>query len=131
MPDKNKETSPIEALGGEQKLNQLVDAFYKHIAEHDDVRHLFPSDLSETAYKQKKFLTQFFGGPPLYTEEFGHPRLRARHLPFTITPVQAEAWLTCMERAMDDVHLTGNIRDYMMHRLTLTAHHMVNQTTPR
>ncbi|GAF13610.1 LOW QUALITY PROTEIN: hemoglobin-like protein HbO [Bacillus sp. JCM 19045] len=130
MPS-NNEVSPLEALGGQQVLDQLVDRFYTYIKEHDDVRHLFPDDLTQTAYKQKNFLTQFFGGPPLYTEEFGHPRLRHRHLPFTITTVQAEAWLSCMERAMDDVHLSGDIRDYMMHRLTLTAHHMVNHTTSR
>ncbi|PAD18992.1 globin [Shouchella clausii] len=130
MPDQRNEQSPFEALGGEEKISELVDAFYRYIAAHEDVRHLFPEDLTHTAYKQKRFLTQFFGGPPLYTEEFGHPRLRARHMPFVISPVQAEAWLSCMERAMDDVHLSGDIRDYMMHRLRLTAHHMVNHPMP-
>ncbi len=52
--------------------------------------------------------------------------LRARHLPFVITPVQAEAWLSCMEKAMDDVGLTGTIREYMLERLRKTAHHMIN-----
>lgn len=58
MPS-NNEVSPLEALGGQQVLDQLVDRFYTYIKEHDDVRHLFPDDLTQTAYKQKNFLTQF------------------------------------------------------------------------
>ncbi|MFS0787285.1 globin [Shouchella sp. 1P09AA] len=123
---------PFVLIGGEETLDHLVEAFYDYVKQHSDLQHLFPDDLTETKDKQKKFLTQFFGGPQLYTEEFGHPRLRARHMPFVITPIQAEAWLSCMEQAMDDVHLSGDIRDFMMQRLTLTAHHMVNHaSTPR
>ncbi|GAF16641.1 LOW QUALITY PROTEIN: hemoglobin-like protein HbO [Bacillus sp. JCM 19046] len=129
MPS-NNEVSPLEALGGQQVLDQLVDRFYTYIKEHDDVRHLFPDDLTQTAYKQKNFLTQFLADRRCIQKNLV-PSIKARHLPFTITTVQAEAWLSCMERAMDDVHLSGDIRDYMMHRLTLTAHHMVNHTTSR
>ncbi|MDG2703174.1 hypothetical protein P7M02_24290, partial [Vibrio parahaemolyticus] len=63
----------------------------------------------------------------LYTEEHGHPMLRARHLPFPITEERADAWLECMEDAMDQVGLTGDIRDFLFERLSLTARHMVNQ----
>ncbi len=118
--------TPFEALGGEPVLSSLVDTFYQYVANHPDLHHLFPDDLRETARKQKQFLTQFLGGPSLYLEEHGHPMLRARHMPFVITPIQAEAWLSCMKKAMDDIGIDGSIREYLFERLTMTAHHMVN-----
>ncbi|ALC80745.1 MULTISPECIES: globin domain-containing protein [Bacillus] len=118
--------APYEAIG-EELLSQLVDTFYTRVKEHELLHPIFPDDLSETARKQKQFLTQYLGGPQLYTEEHGHPMLRARHLPFPITPERAEAWLSCMKEAMDQVGLEGDIRKFLFERLTLTAHHMVNQ----
>lgn len=111
---------------GEEKLSQLVNAFYRNVAKHPDLYPIFPDDLTETARKQKKFLTQFLGGPPLYTKEFGHPQLRARHLPFPITPTRAKAWLSCMEKAMDEVQLDPLVREEFFARLVVTAHHMIN-----
>ena len=119
--------SPYEALGGEEVLSKLIDTFYDYVANHTLLTDIFPDDLTETAYKQKMFMTQFLGGPSLYTEEFGHPMLRARHLPFPITEQHAEAWLSCMQQALKDVGVEPVVCDYMMERLTLTAHHMVNQ----
>jgi len=116
---------PYDVIG-EQKLHQLVDAFYSRVAKHPDLIPIFPKDLTEVARKQKQFLTQFLGGPQLYTEEHGHPMLRARHIPHEVTPTRAKAWLSCMSQAMDEVHLTGAIREYIFSRLTLTAQHMVN-----
>ncbi|GMB08928.1 hemoglobin [Thermolongibacillus altinsuensis] len=118
--------SPYEAIGGEKVISMLVDEFYKRVANHPDLAPIFPKDLTETARKQKQFLTQYLGGPPLYTAEHGHPMLRARHLPFAITPTRAKAWLACMSEAMDAVGLQGPIRDEFYQRLVLTAHHMIN-----
>ncbi|WP_050614334.1 globin domain-containing protein [Bacillus testis] len=116
---------PYDAIG-EQGLSDLVDAFYARVSKHPLLIPLFPEDLTETARKQKQFLTQFLGGPPLYAEEHGHPMLRARHLPFEITPERAQAWLQCMSGAMDEVHLQSELREFIFQRLTLTAQHMVN-----
>lgn len=121
-----KRTRSLFTQIGEETLHKLVDAFYRRVAEHPDLKPIFPEDLTETARKQKQFLTQFLGGPPLYTQEHGHPRLRMRHLPFPITPKRARFWLDCMAQAMDEVGLTGEIREEFFARLTLTAHHMVN-----
>ena len=88
---------------------------------------IFPDDLTETARKQKQFMTQYLGGPNLYTEEHGHPMMKARHMPFPITPKRAEAWLSCMAEAMDEIGLEGKLRDVYYKRLVLTAHHMVNR----
>jgi hemoglobin len=118
---------PYEEIGA-TKLSELIDLFYAKVAVHPDLYPIFPDDLTETARKQKQFQTQYLGGPNLFTEEHGHPMMKARHMPFPITPVQAEAWLACMAEAMDEVELDENIRDIYYKRLVLTANHMVNRT---
>lgn len=117
--------TPFEEIG-EYKLHQLIDLFYAKVHLHPDLKPIFPDDLTETARKQKQFMTQYLGGPPLYTEEHGHPMLRARHLPFEITETRAKAWLACMNEAMDEVGLDGPIRKDFFSRLVLTAQHMIN-----
>jgi hemoglobin len=122
----NQMYTPYEAIGGEEMLSKLVDAFYNRVGSHPELAPIFPDDLTETARKQKQFLTQYLGGPALYTQEHGHPMLRARHLPFPITPSRAKAWLQCMSEAMDEVGLEGDIRTQFFQRLVLTAQHMIN-----
>lgn len=118
--------SHYEQIGGEDMIKRLVEAFYNRVANDPNLSPIFPDDLTETARKQTQFLTQFLGGPPLYTDEHGHPRLRARHMPFEITPKRASAWLACMTEAMDEVGLDGSLREQFYSRLVMTAHHMVN-----
>lgn len=120
-----KRIVPYEVIG-EKALHNLVDAFYSKVAKHPDLIPVFPDDLSEVAQKQKMFLTEYLGGPKLYTEVHGHPMMRARHLPHEITPTRARAWLSCMSEAMDEIKLDGTIRDEFFSRLVLTARHMVN-----
>lgn len=121
-----KPTIPFEEIG-EAKLHELIDRFYEKVAIHPDLYPIFPDDLTETVRKQKQFQTQYLGGPNLYTDEHGHPMMRARHMPFPITPQRAEAWLSCMREAMDEVGLEGPLRDVYYQRLALTANHMVNR----
>jgi len=120
-----KKLTPYEMIG-ENTLHHLVDTFYGLVAQHPDLAPIFPNDFTEIARKQKQFLTQYLGGPPLYTEEHGHPMMRARHLPFPVTSTRAKAWLTCMRQAMEHVELQGPIRDEFFSRLHLTAQHMIN-----
>ena len=120
-----KKLTPFEAIG-EDTLNRLVDTFYGLVAQHPDLAPIFPNQFTEIARKQKQFLTQYLGGPQIYTEEHGHPMMRARHLPFPVTPTRAKAWLSCMKHAMDMVDLRGPLRDELYYRLTLTAQHMIN-----
>lgn len=115
-----------EMIGGGDTIRKLVDAFYKRVGQHPDLIPIFPDDLTETADKQYLFLTQFFGGPTLYSDQYGHPMLRARHMPFEVTPTRAKAWLGCMSEALDEIGLQGFVRDFMYDRLIQTAHHMVN-----
>jgi hemoglobin len=120
-----RKLSPFESIG-EDTLHRLVDTFYDLVAQHPDLAPIFPNQFTEIARKQKQFLTQYLGGPSLYTEEHGHPMMRARHLPFPVTPTRAKAWLSCMTQAMDKIGLTGPIRDEFYSRLHLTAQHMIN-----
>lgn len=117
---------PLFELIGEEKLYQLVDRFYELVSQHPDLSPIFPDDLTETARKQKQFLTQFLGGPQLYTAEHGHPMLRARHMPFPITAELAQEWLSCMGQAMVEVEIKEPVRSEIFNRLTYTAKHMVN-----
>ncbi|SER95127.1 globin [Salipaludibacillus aurantiacus] len=119
----------VYSLIGEDKLDILVDRFYELVSEHPDLIEVFPDDLTETARKQKQFLTQFFGGPALYTEEHGHPMLRARHMPFKITPERSEAWLSCMAQALVEVNIEEPLRTAVFERLSYTARHMINSET--
>ena len=117
---------PYEEIGAE-KLSDLIDLFYSKVAVHPALYPIFPEDLTETARKQKQFMTQYLGGPNLYSNEHGHPMMRARHMPFQITPLRAKAWLSCMSEAMDEVELEPTIREFFFKRLVLTANHMVNK----
>lgn len=114
---------------GEEQLHKLIDVFYSKVHKHPDLQPIFPDDLTETIRKQKQFMTQFLGGPPLYSEEHGHPMLRARHLAFKVTPERAKAWLSCMEEAMDEIGLKGDFREYFYQRLFMTAQHMINSSS--
>lgn len=118
--------TPYELMGGAPAVARLVEAFYRRVREHPDLAPIFPRDLAPVAEKQKRFLTQFFGGPALYSQAYGAPMLRARHLPFPITPRRARAWLACMEAAMAEAGLEGPLRDFLFSRLQQTALHMIN-----
>jgi len=115
-----------EILGGEATVTKLVNAFYPRVYNDPDLKPLFPDGVEEIKRKQKMFLTQFLGGPPLYSQEFGPPAMRNRHLRFEITPQRAKAWLKCMEEAMDEIGLEGPARDQFFISLVNVAHIMVN-----
>lgn len=115
-----------ELMGGAETIARLVNVFYDKIPGDPDLAPIFPDDLTETRQKQYCFLTQFFGGPPLYRERYGHPRLRARHLPFPITPRRARAWLAAMSASMDEIGVEPGLKAVLMERLINTALHMVN-----
>jgi len=104
VPDFNLATQTYEALG-DQTFRDLVDAFYRRVAEEPLLRPLFPDDMEESKHIQYLFLIQLFGGPQTYSEERGHPRLRMRHFPFTIGLPERNAWLRCMLEAMDQVRI--------------------------
>lgn len=115
-----------ELMGGAETVARLVASFYGRVKHDPDLAPIFPDDLTLVQEKQYRFLTQFFGGPPLYSEVYGHPRLRARHLPHPITPRRARAWLACMDAAMDEAAVEPGLKAELMRRLATTAWHMIN-----
>lgn len=127
IEDLPADKTPYEIIGGEDTVAKLVDAFYNRVAKDPDLAPIFPDDLTETREKQFAFLTQFFGGPPLFATQYGPPMLRRRHLPHPITQKSAESWIRCMNEAMDEVGLEGSVRDFLFKRLSITAQHMINE----
>lgn len=119
--------TPYELIGGAPTIDRLVEAFYSRVAKDPVLAPIFPDDLEPVKEKQRLFLTQFFGGPPLFSQQYGPPMLRARHLPHPITPKGAAAWLACMREAMDEAGITGPLGDALFQHLTHTAHHMINR----
>lgn len=115
-----------ERLGGEN-LQLLVTRFYDLVFENEQISHLFKTDKNVIKEKQRLFLTQFLGGPPLYTEQYGHPQLRARHLPFPITPDDAVAWLSCMSISISSLTIDEALKDELLNRFIPTAMFMVNK----
>ena len=95
----------FETIGGEHVVRALVDRFYDLMdaaPEAAELRALHPADLAESRNKLFWFLVGWSGGPPMYVERFGHPRLRARHLPFPIGESERDQWLWCMQQALQE-----------------------------
>jgi len=125
MPLNEVETL-YDAVGGEQGIRRLVEAFYPKVYQDEDLLPLFEGEMEVIMHKQFLFLSQFTGGPSLYSDQYGPPQMRYRHLGFEITPRRARAWLRCMSAAMDDIALSGHARQWFFERLTQVAGHMVN-----
>ncbi|GAB6988013.1 hypothetical protein JCM16418A_00630 [Paenibacillus pini] len=115
-----------ENLGGEEAVRALVSVFYPKVQKDPIIGPLFPEDIYPVMEKQFMFLTQFFGGPGLYTQQVGPPMMRARHLPFPITDVHADAWLRCMGEALTEIGVEETLRTFTLNRLSGPAHHFVN-----
>jgi hemoglobin len=93
----------------------------------ETIRKMHPDDLQESRDKLFMFLSGFFGGPPLYVTQFGHPMLRARHLPFAIGIEERDQWLMCMNQALDDEVEDKLLVAQLKSSFALTANHMRNQ----
>jgi hemoglobin len=117
-------------MGGETVVRRLVDRFYDLMDEDPDyygIRKLHPQDLTSSRQKLFMFLCGFMGGPSLYTEKFGEPRMRTRHLPFSIGVSERDQWLSCMSRAMEDVGLEQELCKSLGKAFYQTADFMRNQ----
>jgi hemoglobin len=120
--------TPYAAVGGEEAVRGLVDSFYD-IMDSDESFTIIRSmhhDLASSRDKLFWFLSGWLGGPPLYAERKGHPRLRQRHAPFKIDGDAVTAWLTCMGRAMDARDITGETRTFLDARFDHLANFMQN-----
>jgi hemoglobin len=113
-----------------QFFERLVGAFYDGVAGDDVLLRLYPeqSDLSGARHRLTLFLAQYWGGPRTYDEERGSPRLRLRHMPFTIGPLQRDRWLHHMTAAVRASTDDPDVRDALIGYFVPTAEHMRNDT---
>jgi hemoglobin len=115
-------------VGGAPLFEKLVARFYQEVAEDEVLRPLYPEeDLGPAEVRLRMFLEQYWGGPRTYSDQRGHPRLRMRHAPFTIGPIQRDAWLRCMRIAVDEVDLDDAHRAQLWQYLEYAAASMVNR----
>jgi hemoglobin len=114
--------TPYEEIGGDEKVRSLVETFYDIIeAESPVLRAMLPSDMSGSRQKLYEFLSGWMGGPQLYFERRGHPRLRLRHMPFPIDTHAAEEWTRCMRQALSAVEAPLDLAVYLERELGNTA----------
>jgi hemoglobin len=119
-----------ELLGGDAGVRRIVDRFYDLMdtaPEAATIRALHATSLRASRDKLHLFLTGWTGGPPVYVEQRGHPRLRMRHLPFPISARERDEWLWCMDRALAEHEMPGWLRDHLRERLHALADHMRNR----
>ena len=119
-----------ELIGGEAGVRSLVDDFYDHMQLDErfaGIRAMHPQDMSTSRDKLFWFLSGWLGGPPLFEEKFGHPRLRARHLPFAIGESERDQWMTCMTDVMQKSMLSEEARNALIGALFKTADWMRNK----
>ena len=108
--------SLYDLLGGEVGIRKLVNRFYDLVdsaPEAAGIRSLLPKNLERPREKLFMFLSGWSGGPQLYIEKYGHPRLRMRHMPFSIGEAERDQWVWCMHKALDDMEIHSQVRDYL------------------
>jgi len=120
----------FEGIGGAPAVDRLVEVFYARmdsLPEAATIRALHPADLEPVKEVLKRYLGEWLGGPPLYSAERGHPRLRQRHLGFPIGEAERDAWLLCMRGALDETVADVAAREAIYARLAGLADWMRNR----
>lgn len=114
-------------VGGAPVFHRIVHRFYEEVARDEVLRPLYPEeDLGPAEDRLRLFLEQYWGGPRTYSDQRGHPRLRMRHVPFKIGPIERDAWLRCMRIAVDEEDLSPEHREQLWNYLQYAAASMQN-----
>lgn len=119
-----------DLVGGDSGVRALVDRFYDLMdsaPEAVNIRQLHAKSLKTSRDKLYKFLSGWLGGPQLYVAEYGHPMLRARHMPFPIAERERDEWLWCMRHALDGHEMPDALREFLWQRFQQLADHMRNR----
>ncbi|MDP2153330.1 MAG: group II truncated hemoglobin [Methylotenera sp.] len=118
-------TNPhFTSIGGETAITQLVDKFYYYMETLPEailIRAMHDADLSHTKQVLVKFLTEWLGGPKIYSAERGHPSLRKKHMNFPIGEAERDAWILCMRHAMEDIVTDATLRQQLEQSFFKTA----------
>jgi hemoglobin len=126
----NPGKTPYETMGGEAAVRALVERFYDLMELEPgfaELRAVHGATLESAREKLFMFLSGWLGGPSLYTDRFGHPMLRARHLPFAIGEVERDQWMACMKQAMVETEVPEAVRRHLEGAFYKTADWMRNQ----
>lgn len=131
-PAEDQEDAPLlyDIIGGEARLRELVDRFYDLMdlePQFAALRAMHPPSLDGSRDKLFWFLSGWSGGPNHYIERYGHPRLRARHLPFSIASIERDQWLRCMALAMHELDMPEALQERLIHSFFQTADWMRNR----
>ena len=119
-----------QAIGGDDTVKALSHRFYELMDTLPEARHVravHPPSLTGSEEKFYEYLTGYLGGPPLYTDKRGHPRLRSRHFVAEIGPVERDEWLLCFRQAMDETIANPTLRDIIWPPIERLAFHMQNK----
>lgn len=119
-----------QRIGGAEKVRALVHRFYQimdELPESYGIRKMHAEDLQSSEDKLFKFLSGWMGGPQLFIEEYGHPMLRRRHLPFAISASERDQWLLCMNQALQEIVAEEALRKELSTAFAAVADHMRNQ----
>lgn len=119
-----------DLIGGEAAVGKLCDHFYAlmdAVPQFAELRALHPKDLQGSRDKLFMFLSGWLGGPDLFVEKYGHPRLRARHMPFAIGIQERDQWVACMALAMEETGIVPAIRAKLLENFFNTADFMRNK----
>jgi hemoglobin len=119
-----EDITTYEQIGGEPTVARLCDRFYElmdSVPQFQGIRAMHPADLANSRDKLYMFLSGWLGGPDLFVEKFGHPRLRGRHMPFAIGIDERDQWVACMVLAMEDVGVEEEIRAKLLQNFFNTA----------
>ncbi len=122
--------TPYELLGGPAILRQLVDRFYDIMASDPraaGVHAMHHADTTQIRERFYDFLSGWLGGPQLFIEKYGHPRLRGRHMPFAIGEAERDQWMLCMLQALAEVPMSHDLREHLEEAFMKTADFMRNQ----
>ena len=113
---------------GDERLQQLIDAFYDRVFESEVIGHLFKNTPKNVIKdKQFSFLTQFLGGPPRYIQKYGNPKMRMRHLPHPIGPKERDEWLQLMQESIQTLDLEEDYKIALYNCFPKLANHMMNK----
>ena len=121
-----------EAVGGAETFSKIVGRFYEEVKTDEVLRPLYPEEDLESGAAERRlrmFLEQYWGGPQTYSSERGHPRLRMRHVPFKVGPLERDAWLRCMKTAIgsvDDATIDADHRKALTDYFEMAANSLMN-----
>lgn len=112
---------------GDKRLRELVDTFYDLVFNDSTISHLFNKSDNSIRDKQFLFLTQFLGGPALYSEKYGHPKMKLRHLPHSIGEKERDEWLRCMKLSIEKMNFENDLGIHLYNCFPKVADHMRNK----